>query len=316
MTSVMNRRAILGLVAASPFASVAIVRAQTQKVRIAAVPTDSFGLAFSAQDNGAFAKAGLDVELVQFPQAGPIANAVGGGAVDVGLADPIQLAQAVIRGLPFRYIAGGSLYSSKAPTTQLCVQQGGAIKSGKDLAGKTVGVYALGAFPEYATRAWLEAQGVDISTIKLFEVPSGSMAAAIARGVVAAGVVSEPFLTQAPAVGVVPFAKVYDACAPSFYNNGWFVTTTWLQANPDLAHRVVTAVYDTARWAETHHADPLQILAKYGKLDTVAAAHMNRAVWSTSMNVDALKPPLALGWRYHAMDRQVAVSELVAPSAR
>jgi hypothetical protein len=43
---------------------------------------------------------------------------------------------------------------------------------------------------------------------------------------------------------------------------------------------------------------------------------MNRAVWATSMNVDALKPPLALGWRYHAMDRQVAVSELVAPSAR
>jgi ABC-type nitrate/sulfonate/bicarbonate transport system substrate-binding protein len=111
---------------------------------------------------------------------------------------------------------------------------------------------------------------------------------------------------------VVPLVKIYDYCAKFFYINSWFATASWLQANQETARKLASAIYEAARWANTHHAESLQILAKYGKLDPAAAAHMNRALYDTTLDPAKVQPPLSLAWRYHGLAKELSAADLMA----
>lgn len=312
MEARITRPRALALLAAAPAVAYARpVRAQSAKLRLAVVPTDSYGEPYYGLDGGFFAKAGLDVELQTFTTGGAITNAMAGGALDVGLADPIQVADAFNRDVPFGFFAGGMLYSTDNPTTELCIAKNGAVKSVRDLAGQTLGVFGLGSMPEFSTRAWLKANGVDPAGVKFVEIPPSAMVPAIARGTVLAGIVSEPALSSAEASGVVPFAKVYDNCAKTFYINSWFANRTWIGQNIDTVRKLVAAIYDTARWANTHHPETLAILAKYGKLDVSKASNMHRAICDVTLDPKKLQPPLEIAWKFNALRKKLTAADLI-----
>jgi len=42
----------------------------------------------------------------------------------------------------------------------------------------------------------------------------------------------------------------------------WFSTRSWLEQNRARKDRIVSAIYDTARWANAHQAQTLAILAR------------------------------------------------------
>jgi NitT/TauT family transport system substrate-binding protein len=138
---------------------------------MAAIAAETGGEPLYLLDSGFFAKFGIDVEMNLFTSGGQITNALAGGALDVGIADPIQVGNAFNRGLPFGYFAGGVEYSTDAATTQLCVAKSGPIKSAKDLDGQTIGVYGLGSMPEFAAKEWLRSNGVDVARLKFVEIP-------------------------------------------------------------------------------------------------------------------------------------------------
>jgi NitT/TauT family transport system substrate-binding protein len=310
-----TRRAAIGLLAAAVAVRPLPARAQGAAIRMAVVPVDTYALGYYAVDSGIFAKAGIEIELHTFATGGQITGAVAAGAIDVGLADPLQVGQAINRGVNFKYFAGGTEYTSASATTQLCVQSGGAIKSPKDIAGKTLGIFGLKSLPEYAVRAWLASQHVDPASVNFFEVPSPTMTAAIQRGTIAAGLVSEPYLSQVEANGVTPFAKVYDACARVFYNNCWFAPADWIAANVERVRRLTDAIYATSRFANTHHNETLHILAKYGKIDPTAASHMNRALWDTALAPNKIQPVLDLAARYHGLEQMLTPADFIAKGA-
>jgi NitT/TauT family transport system substrate-binding protein len=281
------------------------------KLRVAVVPTDSYALPYYGLDQGFFAKAGIDVDLQTFTTGSAITNALAGNALDVGLADPIQVGEAVLRGVPFAFFAGGTIYSTSAPTTELCVKSEGPVKSAQDLSGQTLGVFGLGSMPEFATRAWLSSNGVDPLNVKFVEIPPAAMVPAIARGTVIAGVVSEPALSAADQSGVVPFAKVYDACAKSFYINSWFANRTWLGQNAATVRKLIDAIYETARWSNAHRPLTLPILAKYTKVQPDQAARMQRATFDTTLAKDRLQPPLDIAWKNHALSKALTATDLI-----
>jgi ABC-type nitrate/sulfonate/bicarbonate transport system substrate-binding protein len=110
---------------------------------------------------------------------------------------------------------------------------------------------------------------------------------------------------------VVPLAKAYDACAKNFYINSWFANRDWLAKNAETVRKLVRAIYDTARWANSHHAETALILAKYAKMDPEKIRKMNRAVYDTVIDPKKLQPPLDIAWKYHALERPLLASELI-----
>lgn len=283
------------------------------RLRIGAGPGDTYGLVYYANDAGFFTRAGIDVEILLFTNGGQMAQAVAGGALDVGSADMIGLANAVGHGLPLGFFAGDMFYTSDAPTTVLCVARNGSIRTAKDLEGQTVGVPGLRAIAEFAAREWLHANGADDTKVSFIELPPTTLAPAIVRGTVQAAMLPEPFLSVSVTSGDVrPFAKAYDACAKRFYINSFFARRDWLAQNAEfVAHRLAPLIYETARWSNTHHAQTLPILAKYGKFEPDQVQHMTRATFATALDPRLMQPPLDLGTKYNVLDRRVPAAELI-----
>lgn len=266
---------------------------------------------YYALDAGFFERAGLNVEMLPFTNGATQASAAAGGALDVGIGEATELANGVIRGLPFTIIAAGSLYLSDAPTTLLCVAKGSSIRTARDLAGATIAVPALVALTATAVRAWIVQNGGDLSTVRFVEMPLSQMADAVARGTVTAAHIVEPQLTAGMSE-LQAIAKPYDAIARRFIISDWFTTRDWIARNPDAARRLVAVAYQTARWANANHDRSLAILAKYAKYDLDQVRDMRRASYATSLDPKLIQPVLDAGYTYKALERPSQAADLIA----
>jgi len=108
-------------------------------VRIGTIASDPFGESMYVQAGGFFKGAGLNVQIITLSNSGAIAAALAGGAIDVGLANPIVIASAREHGLPFYAFAPSALFDAAAPTTLLMVANASTLKSAKELEGKVRG---------------------------------------------------------------------------------------------------------------------------------------------------------------------------------
>jgi NitT/TauT family transport system substrate-binding protein len=307
-----RKQFIAGLTAAAAFRAgpVAAQSSATEAIRIGGGPTDSYIEPFLALDGGFFQRAGLNVEVTSLSNGAAIAAGVAGGALDVGLGDMTQIANAVSRGLPFAFFAGGALYSSTAPLLALCVAKTSQAKSAKDLENQTIGVVVLKSLTEASIREWLRVNGADATKIKLLEIPYSEMSPALDRGTLAAAFIGEPFLSAAKA-NVRIFARTYDVVAPSFYIGAWFSSRSWLSKNPELARRLTDTLYRSALWANGHHNESAAILAKYTKQDVDAIRQMNRATYSTALDAKLMQPVLDIAAKYGLTERRFPAADLM-----
>jgi NitT/TauT family transport system substrate-binding protein len=303
---------MLGLLGAAtaPVLHPAPALAQSLPLRIGATPSETFAEPFYAADAGFLKRAGFDATVSPFQNGGVAANAVAGGALDVSLADPIVIANASKRGLPFVAIAGGALYLVSAPTTFMCVLKESPITAARDLAGKTIGIASLASITTLAVKAWLEAGGVDLSTVKLFELNYPQMVPALQRGQLAAAFVSETFL-----VGnrndVRILGSCYDAIAKACYISVWYTTRDFVAKNPDAVKRLQEAVYQTARWANAHHNESATILAQHSGMQLDLIKQIHRVSYSTTLDPKLMQPVLDSAAKYKLAD-PVNASSLMA----
>jgi ABC-type nitrate/sulfonate/bicarbonate transport system substrate-binding protein len=281
------------------------------RIRLGAVPVDSYAEPFYAQHEGVFDRAGFAVEIIPFNSSGPMAAAAAGGALDIGMTDVSVLANAVDRGLPFVAIAGGGLYASTEPTTVLCVAKTSALATAVQFEGQAIAVSSLASLSSTGVKAWLVRNGADLAKVRLVEMPPPEMAAALVHGAIAGAFIAEPIFTQALS-DVRPLANAYDAIAPRLALNNWFTTKAWLAQNPDAVTRFVRCIYDTARWANAHRDMTAAILASVARLDVERIRHMRRAVYATSLDPAMMQPVLDAAYTYKTIAHRMTAGDLMA----
>lgn len=284
-------------------------------LRVGATANDTYAEAYYAQDAGFFSRAGLAVAVSTFPNGGAIASAIASGALDVGIGNPVQLANGIAHGIPFVYFAGGGLYDTNAPTTAICVAKDGPIREARDLEGTAVANPTIKDLTYVATVAFLQKGGADVSKVKMVEMTFSEMGPALARGTVAAAIISEPSLTVALQSGAARvFGKVFDVIAPRFLIGGWYTTKDWYARHTAAAKRFAAVIYETARWANApaNRARSAQILAKYSKIDPQIASKMTRCTFAEGLTPAIVNPPLELAAKAKITDRLVTASEIIA----
>jgi len=288
--------------------------AQTGPVlRLACFPTDSYGEAYYAQDMGFFKKHGINVEFV-VNNAGAIAlAALAGNSVDIGVANPVSVAQAYLKGVPVSIFAGGGLYTAASPATLLVVPKNSPLRTPKDLEGKTVGLPGLGDQLQAAMTIWLQKNGADPAKVKYVEVnPPPLMLGALAQGRIDAATPPEPIMTQSLQSEARIFGDPFAAVAPRFFIGVWIGRTEWLKANPDLARRFADAIYEAGRWANSHRDESAAILAKYAKGDPAVFRMMRRATYTVgALDTRLIQPPLDAGLQSGMLSTAVKASDLV-----
>lgn len=284
--------------------------AQVAPLRLGTTPNDSYAEPFYAQDQGFYTRAGLDVQVQAFPNGAGVTTALTGNAIDVGITNPVSLANAVEHGLPLAFFAVAALYNREE--VGLCVPADSPIRSAKDLEGKTVGTTAIRDTNSLTIVAWIDQNGGDSTKVQLVEIPFSAMAAAIRRGTVAAGSIAEPALSVALAQGGVRIlAHHQDVYGKNFMIGGYFGQRPWLEANRPLLQRFVAATYATARWANTHPDESAAILANVAKMDPAIVAHMHRAPYGDAFGPQLFQTYLDFGYKYKYIGRHFEASELI-----
>jgi NitT/TauT family transport system substrate-binding protein len=266
-----------------------------------------------AVDQGFFKKRGLDVAVTQLPSGAAEVAAVAGGSLDIAESNVVSVASAHLRGLPFVYIAPAAQYTSTSPTTVLVCGKNAPYRSGKDLEGKTLAVTALRDSSQLGPTAWIDKTGGDAGTVKFVEMPMGEFVNAIDRGTIDAAGLSEPFLHIALQNGQIRvLAKMFDAIAPQFMQNGWFTTAEALKKNPVAVARFADAILETARWANRNHAASAQILKKFSRITPEVIDTMTRATFSERFDPALFQAIIDVSAKYKFIDRGFPAAEIIA----
>jgi NitT/TauT family transport system substrate-binding protein len=310
----MKRTRFLALAAAASVpARVSAQGTAAPLIRFGGTTNDSAAEPYYAQELGFFKRAGLNVEITTLGNGAAIAQAIAGGALDVGGTNLVGLGTAIAHNIPFALVAGGGVYSSNAPTTVLCVAKNAPYKTAKDLEGKTVAVPSLKDLTYAAAAAWLEQNGADISTVKFVEISFPEGAAALERGTVAAAMIAEPSLSKGLKGSVRIFGKAFDGIAKQFMITATFGTNDWIRKNAETAKKLADVIYETARWAnaKANQGRSGEILAGVAKLEPSVVQSMTRATYAVGADPKLLQPPLDIAYKYKFIERAMSASELL-----
>ena len=307
----MNRRRLLtGAAGAALAERLRPAAAQSgSPIRIGVTVNDAGIAPFYAQHQGFFDQAGLNVDIQMLTNGNASAQALLTHAVDVTVVDALQVANAVIHGIPLVAIAGGAAFSKDAPTLVMVTSKTSAIRVPKDLENQTVGVVAHKSLSASIANEWVRANGGDPAKVKLFELTFADMNPALDRGTIAAALQGEPFLSAGKerqrALGI-PF----ETLGVPFYINVYAAQREWVARNPAIAKKLVGAFFDAAKWVNSHRSESAAIESQITKLPLEIARTMARNVFATSYDPKLLDPVLDVGARYKLTDRLVKSSEI------
>jgi NitT/TauT family transport system substrate-binding protein len=310
----VNRRTALAAGGAF-LAAPALAGAQTlTAVHIGGVPEESVTPALWAQQSGAFRRAGLDVDLQAQSSGAVIAAAVAGGAYAFGKSSLVSIVIAHSRGLPFVFVASGSLYDAKNASTQLVVKADSAFKTAADLNGKTYGAPAINDLTTVATKAWMDQHGGDSTTLKVLEFPFSAVADAIASGRIDSGAIGDPALQSAVDSGKVrEFAHMFDAIAPEFMITGWVATTDYVAKNGAVVAAFARTLRDATAYVGAHPSETVAMLAKFSGSDPKQIEKTHRLAYAPGLEPKYLQPVINVCAKYKVIPAPFDAKELIAP---
>ena len=302
-----------GTLAAPALAGVpALVRSQQlATVRVGTIPVDVAANCFYTLDLGLFAKAGLDVQISPMTSGPVIAQAVSGGALDIGVSNVATIAAARLRGLPFRFIAPAAVVEDgRRPTDVVMVLKDSPIKPGPEMNGKLIAINGLKDLQEIEARGWVDRFGGDSSTIKFVEVPFPAMGGALEQKRVDVIFPTEPFSTADTAVGKV-IGNAFNGVGRRFMLLGYFANETWLQSHADVAAKFVAALSEGSKWANAHPNESAEMLVKHSRITPDVVTKIARANYGVELNRALLVPVIDLAVRYGLMTTSLNVGDLI-----
>jgi NitT/TauT family transport system substrate-binding protein len=280
------------------------------QVRFITVASESGVAPVYAADEGMFRSAGLDVTVTQLANGGSVLPAVIGGSADFGVSNPISLATAFARGAPIACIAATVYYRKESSTSLLMVANESAIRTARDLNGKTIAVNGLRNTPQLSTQAWIDANGGDSATVKFAEISFFEMGAALLSGRVDAAFFAEPMLSEVRSRLRV-LGDPYSAIAPQFITGAFFTTLTYAADHPDIVGRVAAVLRAAGAWANAHPHETAIILARVEKLDVDRVEKMARSRYAEQLRASDLQPPIDVALKYGVLKAPLAASAMI-----
>jgi len=177
-----SRTALIAALAAFAFTGSANA---ADHIKVGALKSTNVGAVYVAIDKGYFAKEGLELELVPFESAQPIAVAVAGSSVDFGTtstsAGLFQLAgSGAIRIISGFYDEAPGFHNFAVAASTKAYD--GGLKTYKDLPGHSVAVTQVGSPVHYSLALIAEKYHLDLNQIRVLPLQSIPNMASAIRG--------------------------------------------------------------------------------------------------------------------------------------
>lgn len=205
---------------------------------------------FIAKEKGYYAAEGLDVELITFEAAEPVAVAVAGGSLDISLAGMTAGFYSLAGQGAMKIIAGAIHevpgFQSEAVIASNRAYDGG-LKSLKDLNNRSIAVTQVGSALHYSLGLIAEKYGLDLKSIRVVPTQSNpNSVAAVAGGQVDGAVAPVTFFTPLLEKGGAKVLGYIGDETP--WQLGVIITSTKMaNEHPDTVQRWLRAFRNAAR---------------------------------------------------------------------
>jgi NitT/TauT family transport system substrate-binding protein len=308
----VNRCSFLALTGAALALPAAAPAADLVTLKMAGVPEDSATTVLYGVQSGLFKASGLDVTMDPQHNGPSVMSGVIGNSYQFGKSSTPPLLSAVSKGLPFTIIWPAGLYDARAPIAALLVKTGGPIKKAADLNGKTIAVGALNDIHSLATMAWMDKNGGDSTSVKFTEIPIAEIPIAIGQGRVVAGSVNEPVLSAAlDDKQLSSLGANFSGIAPRFMYTAWFTTKTYASANPAIVKNVGATLRKAADYVNGHHAQTIDMIAKFTSLEPAQVQKMTRVEQGTALDPKLIQPVIDAMVKYKFLSAPIDAKEIL-----
>jgi NitT/TauT family transport system substrate-binding protein len=249
-------------------------------VKVAYMPLVSNGPLFIAKEEGYFARQGIDVEFEKFQsssEALPVLIngdiAVSGGQLTPGLANSIA------KGARVRITADkGRIMPGYCNSTAFLVRrdliESGTVKTIADLKGRKIAATSDQSYGVYRALALGNLTPSDVETV---DMANAASIAGFENGAIDAGLLMEPYVTQAVSSGKAVVFLGGQEFIPNFANPLYY-GPTFLDKDPDLGRRFMVAYLQGVRQYNEGKTDRnVEILSNYTHLDR---ALLEQSCWA------------------------------------
>jgi sulfonate transport system substrate-binding protein len=236
--------------------------------------------------SGALEGAPYRVEWSEFPAAQNLQEAIGAGAIDLGLAGDAPFQFAYQSGQPIRAVAALAVRPRPTGVTSLLVPKGSSLHGPADLKGRKIAT-GRGSIGHYLLLRVLEGAGLKLSDVQISFLSPGDSKAAFDSGAVDAWSTWSPYVPTALATG----ARIIADSSSYFSGYGFDVAN----AQSAVTKRAILTDYlkreaRAYEWAKLHPQDYAKVLSNQTGLPyEVALYQVNRQRYSRVPIDDALK---------------------------
>jgi NitT/TauT family transport system substrate-binding protein len=282
-------------------------------LKVGVIPIADVAPLYVGMKQGFFKAEGLTIKPQIADGGAAIAASVMSGDDQFGFSNVVSLVTARSKKLPLRIVAQGASghKTEKEAFDTLLVPKGSAIRSARDLEGKTVAVNALLNVGPLSINYTIERAGGDPTKVKYVEVPFPDMIAALdARRVDAAWVV-EPFASQGLASGARSIFAPFEAVSPDLTVATYFTSEQFIKQNGAVVNRFVRAMKKSLAYAAANPEAARAAVLTYTKIPPAAAQTMRLPNWNPAYNDASIDKTIALARKYGFVKGPVALDDLI-----
>ena len=259
------------------------------KITVAAIAIVDTAPLYLGRAKGFFSEQNLDITVQTTTGGHEAVPALVSGQCQFAFANVISLMLANAKGLPLKVIAAGSFSTGKPEDFgAIVVPAGSAVKTVKDLEGKTVSVNQINNIVGVAVRATMRRAGGDPDKVKLIEFKFSEMPAALGQKRVDAACVVEPFLTVARNQGATVLDWTFANMGPTMMLAAYFTTPEYAQKNPEVVKRFTAAINKSLTYASEHPDEARATLLTYTKIDKAIADKLNLPLWTPRIDRESM----------------------------
>jgi putative hydroxymethylpyrimidine transport system substrate-binding protein len=257
-----------------------------------------------AQQTGAFARAGLAVELVAPADTAMAPKLVAAGHGDIALTDEPHFHEQIAGGLPLRRV--GALID-RPLSTLATLRRTGIAKLG-DLRGRRIG-HGSGDAERAMVGAMLATVGLSLNDVHMVNIGE-QLTVALLTGQVDAVTVYRNFeILELREQGAEPIAFDYETNGVPWFDEMILVTRERLASDPRLP-RLMNAIRHAVA---TLRADPLAAWRSCAATEADLNTSLNKAAWMASVPFFATDPAAVNLGRYDAFAAFLAKAGIIPP---
>jgi NitT/TauT family transport system substrate-binding protein len=296
--------------------------AEKDTLNVGVVPAmDSAGF-FVALHDGLFSKEGLNVNYTPAVSSETAIAKQLGGKLDVTGGNYVSyLEYDAQHGSPLEVIAEGSVTQQGAQT--IFTMPNSHITTLSQLKGKLMGVNAPGNIDYLLDVSTLQQNGINPGAVKFPTDPIAFplMGGMLASGKFAAATLPEPFASLAEQqYGAVPLVDLNQGATNSFPIEGYVVTKSWAQQNPNTLKRFLAAlevgqeISDTDRGAVEQSFESLNG-PQNGQVPPGIAAVMALDNYPIGLDATRIQRVADVMYQFGVLKTRFKVSSMLLPSS-